>query len=120
MSRVMEKGDALKIEEPGLRSVYKFIDEKMGAEYFGVQIVEYEPGFSTTSVHFHEKRESAYIITEGAGSMMLKGERRELRPGMVVFLSPIDRHGVVEAGPEGLKMIEVWSPLGQDRIDVKQ
>jgi hypothetical protein len=41
MSRVMEKSDASKIETPGLRSVYKFIDEKKGAEYFGVQIVEY-------------------------------------------------------------------------------
>ena len=119
MSRVMEKSDASKIEVLGLRSVYKFIDEKMGAEHFGVQIVEYEPGFSTTSVHFHEERESAYIITEGEGSMMLKDERRELRPGMVVFLSPIDRHGVVGAGSDGLKMIEVWAPLGQDRIDVE-
>ena len=120
MSRVMEKSDASKIEVSGLRTVSKFIDERIGAEYFGVQTVEYDPGFTTTSVHYHEKRESAYIITEGEGSMMLKGERRELRPGMVVFLSPIDRHGVVEAGPDGLKMVEVWAPLGQDRIDVDQ
>ena len=115
----MEKSDASKTEVSGLRSIYKFIDEKMGAEYFGAQIVEYEPGFSTTDVHYHEKRESAYIITEGGGSMMLKGERHELKPGMIVFLSPIDRHGVVNAGPEGLKMIEIWAPLGQDRIDVE-
>ena len=115
----MEKGDATKIEVSGLCTVSKFIDEKIGAEYFGVQTVEYEPGFSTTSVHFHERRESAYIITEGTGSMMLKGERRELRPGRIVFLSPIDRHGVVDVGPDGLKMVEVWAPLGQDRIDVE-
>ena len=119
MSRVMENNDASKIEVSGLRSVSKFIDEKIGAEHFGVQTVEYEPGFSTTSVHYHEERESAYIITEGEGSMMLKGERRKLKPGMIVFLSPIDRHGVVEAGPDGLKMVEVWAPLGQDRIDIE-
>ncbi len=115
----MGKSDATKIEEPGLRSVYKFIDENMGAEHFGVQINEYEPGFSNTKVHFHEIRESAYIIIEGEGSMMLNGERHELRSGMVVFLSPKDHHGVMGAGSNGLKMIEVKSPLGQDKIDVE-
>jgi mannose-6-phosphate isomerase-like protein (cupin superfamily) len=115
----MDKSDASKIEFPGLRTIYKFIDETMGAEHFGVQVVEYEPGFSTTKVHYHEKKESAYIITEGEGSMMLKGERHELRPGMVVYLRPIDHHGVVAAGPDGIKMIEVWAPYGKDFIDVE-
>jgi mannose-6-phosphate isomerase-like protein (cupin superfamily) len=119
MSRVMEKSDASRVEVSGHRTVSKFIDEKSGAEHFGVQTVEYEPGFSTTSVHYHERRESAYIITEGTGSMMLKGESRVLKKGMIVFLSTIDRHGVVEAGLDGLKMVEVWAPLGQDRIDVE-
>ena len=113
MSRIMEKGDASKVEISGLRTVSKFIDEKIGAKYFGVQTVEYEPGFSTTSVHYHEERESAYIITEGEGTMMLKDERRELKPGMMVFLSPIDSHGVVEAGPDGLKSMRYGRPSGR-------
>ena len=115
----MHLSDASKNEVPGFRTVHKFIDEGMGAEHFGVMRVEYESEISTTKVHFHEKRESAYIILDGGGSMKLNGVDYELGPGMVVFLSPSDRHGIVGTGPDGLKMIEVWSPLGKDRIDVE-
>ena len=115
----MHPSDASKNEAPGLRTVHKFIDEGMGAKHFGVMMVEYESEISTTKVHFHEKKESAYIILEGEGSMKLNGVDYELGPGMVVFLSPSDHHGIVGTGPNGLKMIEVWSPLGKDRIDVE-
>ena len=115
----MHLRDASKNEVPGLRTIHKFIDEGMGAKYFGVQMVEYESEISTTKVHFHEKRESAYIILEGEGTMKLNGIDYELGPGMVVYLSPSDLHGIVGTGSDGLTMIEVWSPLGTDRLDVE-
>jgi mannose-6-phosphate isomerase-like protein (cupin superfamily) len=110
--------DGNKNEVPGLRTVIKFINEDFGAERIGVQVVEYMPGVKSGGVHYHEKRESAYIIIEGTAKMSLNGVEHELKPNMAVLLSPGDIHGIVGTGAETFKMIEVYSPLEPDRIDI--
>jgi hypothetical protein len=41
-----------------------------------------------------------------------------LKPSMSVFLSPGDVHGIVSTGAVAFKMIEVYSPIDPDRIDI--
>ena len=118
MSRIIKFEEGNKNEVPGLRTVIKFINEDFGAERIGIQTVEYEPGVESGGVHYHERRESAYVVIEGTAKMSLNGEIHELKPNMAVLLTPGDIHGIVGTGSEPFKMIEVYSPLDPDRIDV--
>ena len=114
----MNIDDGNKNEIPGVSTVIKFINEDFGAEKIGVQVVEYEPGMKSGRVHYHNKRESAYIVIKGAAKISLNGVEHELKPNMAVLLSPGDIHGIVGTGAEAFKMIEVYSPLEPDRIDI--
>lgn len=118
MSRIINIEDGDKNEVPGERTVIKFINENFGAERIGVQIVEYEPGVKSGGVHYHERRESAYVVIEGSAKMSLNGKIYDLKPNMAVLLSPGDVHGIVGTGAEAFKMVEVYSPLDPDRIDL--
>ena len=118
MSRIINIKDGYKNEVPGLRTVIKFINEDFGAERIGIQIVEYEPGVESGGVHYHERRESAYVVIDGTAKMHLNGKLHKLEPNMAVLLSPGDIHGIVGTGDKRFKMIEVYSPLDPDRIDI--
>ena len=118
MSRIINIENGKKNNIPGLRTVIKFINEDFGAKRIGVQIVEYEAGVQTGGVHYHERRESAYVVIEGTAKMSLNGKIHELKPNMAVLLTPGDIHGIIGTGDEVFKMIEVYSPLDPDRIDV--
>lgn len=118
LSKILKIEDGTRDEIPGLRTVLKFIDEKTGAKKIAVMMVIYEPGVKSGGVHYHERRESAYIVLEGTAKMSLNGVEHELKPGMAVFLSPGYTHGIVGTGTETFKMIEVYSPIEPDRIDV--
>lgn len=37
-----------------------------------------------------------------------------LESGMIAYLSPGDKHGVIGSGPDGFKMIEAWAPQDPD------
>ena len=87
-----------------------------GATNFRAVHYEYEPNWSTKTTHLHKARESVYIILEGLAKVHLNGEEHELGAGNVVYLSPGDIHGIVGSGPNGLKMIEVWSPVDPDIV----
>jgi mannose-6-phosphate isomerase-like protein (cupin superfamily) len=117
MSKIMNISDVIKDEVPGLRTIHRIINENIGAEKIGVLMVKYNPNV-TGGVHYHERRESAYIVLEGKAKLSLNGIEYELRPNMAVFISPRDTHGIVSTGDEYFKMIEVYSPLEPDRIDI--
>ena len=117
MSKIMTLSDATKDELPGVRTVLRIINENSGAEKIGVLMVKYNPN-ATGGVHYHERRESAYIVLEGRAKLSLNDVEHELKPDMAVLISPGDKHGIVSTGDEAFKMIEVYSPLEPDRIDI--
>ena len=119
MSKIFKFKDAKKSETPE-RTVIRFLNEEVGARRLGAMFVEYAPNVTSPGVHYHEERESAYIVLEGSAVMKLEGVAHRLESGMVAFLSPGDAHGIVAIGEEGFKMLEIWSPLGQDRISVQE
>ena len=94
--------------------MYRLAGKDLGAKNFTTVMYEYEPNWTTKRMHTHDARESIYIILEGLAKVHLNGEEHELGPGMVVYLSPGDMHGVIGSGPEGMKMIEIWAPQDPD------
>ena len=98
--------------------MYKLIDDKMGAKMLGGGLMEYEPNAQKKmEIHYHQKRESAYIVLGGSATLMLNGVKHELTPNTFVLISPGDRHGIVAIGEQGLRMIEIWSPLAPSQSE---
>lgn len=119
MSRIFKVKDAKKVTNPGVSDVYWLVDKDVGAAKMMAVLYEYQPNFSTKRVHYHERRESAYIVLGGEARVHLNGEDHVLHPGDVAYLSPKDIHGVVGSGPKGLKMIEIWAPQEKDVIYIE-
>ena len=116
MSKIFKVKEARKSTNPGVSEMYWLVDKDLGAEKLMAVLYEYQPNFSTKRVHYHERRESAYIVLEGEAHVHLNGEEHVLCPGDVAYLSPKDIHGVVGSGSKGLKMIEIWAPQEKDVI----
>jgi quercetin dioxygenase-like cupin family protein len=118
MAKIFKVNDAPQTSVAGRGTTYRLINETMGAEKMGVMIVELEPNMESAGVHYHEKREAAYIVVHGTATMLLNGIEHQLHPNTVVYIPPGDKHGIICAGKEGFKMVEVYSPLEPDRIEV--
>ena len=122
MGMIIEMSKIYRIEEahrdvnPGVRTLTALVGKRTGNEKMAAIIVEYEPGVEPGGIHYHERRESAYIALEGSATISLNGEEQEITAGTVVNLTPGDPHGFVKVGPDGFKMIEVWAPLDPDIV----
>ena len=62
-----------------------------------------EAGASTRR-HYHERSEEIYLILEGAGTMELDGELRDVGPGDAVLIPPRAWHRIV-AGRSGARFL---------------
>ena len=83
MSKIFKVKEARKSTNPGASEMYWLVDKNLGAEKLMAVLYEYQPNFSTKRVHYHERRESAYIVLEGEARVHLNGEEHILRPGDV-------------------------------------
>jgi mannose-6-phosphate isomerase-like protein (cupin superfamily) len=119
MAKIFEVKDASSTKTVGRGTTYRLINEDVGAQRIGVMLIDLEPEMTATGIHYHRKRESAYIVLQGSATLMLNGTEHHLEANRVVFLSPGDRHGITRTGKEGFKMIEVYSPLDPDRVEVQ-
>ncbi len=120
MAKIFEFKDAPTTKIPGMGTTYRLVNEDIGAERTGVMLVELEPGIKSTGIHYHKNRESVYIVLQGNATLMLNGTEYRLKPKTVVFLSPGDKHGITSTGRRLFRMIEVYSPLEPDRVDVQE
>jgi len=114
MSKIFKATNASTYVNEGVYKMYRLAGKGQGAKNFTTVMYDYEANWSTNRRHTHDARESIYIIMEGLAKIHLNGVDYELGPGMVVYLSPGDMHGVIGSGPNGLKMIEVWAPQDPD------
>jgi len=95
----------------------RVVNEKTGSEKIGVIIVEKPPKQGPAQYHYHTRRESVYIVLEGRAEAKINGKIYPLEPGIVVLISPTERHKVTTMGKETFRMVEVYSPLAPDFVD---
>jgi len=119
MVKIFEIKDAPQTKTAGRGTTYRLVNETMGAKRIGVMLVELEPGMKAKDIHYHKNRESAYIVLQGNAILTLNKTEHHLKAKTVVFLPPGDIHGITSTGRRTFKMIEVYSPLEPDRVDVK-
>jgi quercetin dioxygenase-like cupin family protein len=75
--------------------------------------VTYEPG-TTVRRHAHEATEQVMWIVDGALTMTVGDERRELRAGDVVVVNRGVEHALVSTG--GVTFLEALAPVPRDHV----
>lgn len=115
----------LKMEEAPLEmrptgSVRRVVNEGIGASRLGVILVEISAGAAPPGFHYHTKRESVYIGVEGRAKATIDGREYIVEPDTVVLISPGEKHRLENIGDVPFKMIEVYSPIEPDRVEVPE
>jgi mannose-6-phosphate isomerase-like protein (cupin superfamily) len=82
---------------------------QFGAEHLAITWVDAEPG-SRQPFHSHPDCEQVYVIVAGRGQMIVAGEEREVREGVMVFIPPGAEHAIRNPGPERLTYVSATSP----------
>ncbi len=131
MAKILEFKDAIHLKSrkkedipPSLSGIYtrphstgkgiefRLVNTTMGAKSMGVSLNELEPNMKTTTgIHSHKSRESAYIVLEGSATMHLNGTEHLVKPNTVIFIPPGDKHGITSTGKEGVKFFISWADL---------
>jgi mannose-6-phosphate isomerase-like protein (cupin superfamily) len=94
-----------RVISPGDDSGFRFVD-----------LTEIPPG-SSVGVHTHgQEDEEVYVIVSGRGRMRLESREFEVGPGDVIMNAPGGTHGLVNIGPEPLRMVvlDVSAPAGRN------
>lgn len=120
MTKIYTFNDAPHIFTENQGRLYRLVNEDIGSKQIGILFVELEPNVSYPGIHYHENRESVYMVLEGSATLLLDGQEHHIKPKSVVYISPRTIHGIINTGSKGLKIIEVYSPLDPDFIKVEE
>ncbi len=82
---------------------------ELGSRNMSVTWIEVPPGVKQ-ELHSHEEAEQVYVITVGAGSMTVAGDRQELSAGDLVLVPPATDHLIANEGSSDLCVLSVQSP----------
>jgi mannose-6-phosphate isomerase-like protein (cupin superfamily) len=82
---------------------------ELGSRNMSVTWIEVPSGVQQ-ELHSHEEAEQVYVITRGAGSMTVAGDRQELAAGDLVMVPPATDHLIANEGESDLCVLSVQSP----------
>ena len=106
------------IGRAGESELYRLMNEKLGSEKLGAALINAPPNAEFGGIHYHRQREMIFFVVEGAVTLELNGKEHTLHANTLVLISPGELHGIVRAGKEGFKILEVYTPQGPDRVSV--
>lgn len=82
---------------------------ELGSRNMSVTWIEVPAGVEQ-KLHSHEEAEQVYVITRGAGSMAVAGDKQEVTAGDLVMVPPATDHLIANGGDSDLCCISVQSP----------
>lgn len=94
----------------------KYAQEKMSknnifsTERMFCDVYCFEAGQSQKA-HSHEGSDKVYYVLEGTGTISIGSESRSVGPGTAVLAPSGEPHGVVNPGPERLRLLVFMAPL---------
>ncbi len=77
---------------------------ELGVTTFGMNLIRLRPG-QRGRIHRHERQEEVYLVLEGALSLELEDERRELGRGELVRVAPGVRRQLANRGDAPLVLL---------------
>ncbi len=94
----------------------KYAQEKMSknnifsTERMFCDVYCFEPG-QTQKAHSHDGSDKVYYVLEGTGTISIGAESRSVSAGSAVLAPSGEPHGVVNPGPERLRLLVFMAPL---------
>ncbi len=76
-------------------------------QYQSLAEAQLEEGGSTQA-HYHRKSEEFYFVLEGAGAMVIDGERQAIGPGDAILIPPGSWHSIMAS--EALRFLCCCAP----------
>jgi mannose-6-phosphate isomerase-like protein (cupin superfamily) len=94
--------------------IFKRARATLGVTSFGMQVLDFEPGFEGHPEHDHadDGREEVYVFLRGGGDIQLDGERQPFEEGHMARMGPTTRRKLY-AGPEGLRVLAIGGYPGK-------
>jgi quercetin dioxygenase-like cupin family protein len=95
----------------------KLAGDDLGVESFGMQVLDFPPGFADYPEHDHAEdgQEEVYVVLDGSAEFDVAGERVPAAAGAMLHVRPESRRRLV-AGPRGVRILAVGSaPGGYER-----
>lgn len=81
----------------------------LGAKNIWMGVIEYEP-YRTSNMHSHEDQEEVFYCIDGAGEIIVDGEKVPIEPGTTVYVAPTKLHQVINTTDKVLKVLSSVSP----------
>jgi len=107
MVKIIKVEDApFHVATDGKRKYIDLISEETGAKDLHIAYAVYKPGLSQ-QYHYHPK-ECVWFVLSGRAKALLEDREYDLKPNMVVFIAPGEKHKMVSCSDQ-FKMIEVFS-----------
>jgi mannose-6-phosphate isomerase-like protein (cupin superfamily) len=97
----------------------KLAGDDLGVESFGLQVLDFPPGFADYPEHDHaaDGQEEVYLVLDGSAEFDVAGERVPAAAGAMLRVGPESRRKLV-AGPRGVRILAVGcAPNGYERPD---
>jgi mannose-6-phosphate isomerase-like protein (cupin superfamily) len=89
----------------------KLAGAELGVEAFGLQVLDFPPGFAHYPEHDHAQdgQEEVYVVLNGGGEFLIDGERVAVGPGRLLRIGPSSRRKL-EPGAEGVRVLAIGCP----------
>jgi mannose-6-phosphate isomerase-like protein (cupin superfamily) len=97
----------------------KLAGDDLGVETFGMQVLDFPPGFANYPEHDHTEdgQEEVYVVLDGSAEFEIAGERVPAEAGAMLRVPPRSRRKLV-AGRRGARILAVGcAPGGYERPD---
>jgi uncharacterized cupin superfamily protein len=102
----MESGVSYTSIDPGGEDRFQRLRQELGITTFGLNLIRLRPG-QRGRIHRHLRQEEVYVVLEGALTLLVEDEPRELRRGDLARVGPEVRRQLVNRGPEPLLLLAI-------------
>ncbi len=92
----------------------KLAGAELGVESFGIQVLDFPPGFADYPEHDHaeEAQEEVYAVLAGSGEFTIDGETVPVNPDCLLRVAPEARRKLTP-GPQGIRLLAIGCSIGQ-------
>ena len=103
---------------PNARRINKSLGDLTGLNAIGFHIIEIEPGYESTELHYHYFEEECVYILHGVADAVIGDQVYRVEAGdFLGYRAGGDPHKLINTGTENLKCIVVGQRLDHDVAD---
>jgi uncharacterized cupin superfamily protein len=104
--RAMESGVSFTSLDPAGADRFQRLRAELGVTTFGLNLIRLAPR-ARGRIHRHLHQEEAYLVLEGALTLLIENEPRELRRGDLARVAPEVRRQLVNQGDDPLLLLAI-------------